>query len=342
MQRKQIRTGFQIKQADQGEVIARIATLNTKDLDADLILPGAFGEQAVQVSAFGHQSWHGELPVGTGRVFERGKEALAELKFFMSTTGGKDTFETIRGLGELSEWSFGFSVRRSAEPDEAQRALGVKRVLRELKVHEVSPVLKGAGIQTQTLSVKCDQCGVDEASTVGRGELERAEMALRGPGTAKARDLASFAAYAGHVLTGLPNRILEPTIKFYARSDRPASNGYVVPGIPVINVAADLAGEQLVKTILHESKHLAQRDPSAWKEGAEAAAEAFADRWSGAVWAAYRQTDGQAHRVRVSSARRRPFPGAHRNGDVILQRHAGRAWALNRRNIGEPWMPIGA
>lgn len=148
----------EIKDENQGVVTARFATLGVKDKEGDVILPGAFGEQQVKVSAYGHGSWAGALPVGVGETRESGDEAIADLEFFMSTTHGRDHFETIKGLGDLGEWSFGFDILEEAAPDEEQREQGVERVLKRLAVHEVSPVLRGAGVGTRTLSVKCDAC----------------------------------------------------------------------------------------------------------------------------------------------------------------------------------------
>lgn len=154
----------EIKDEDQGVVTARFATLGVKDKEGDVILPGAFGEQQVKVSAYGHGSWAGALPVGVGETREAGDEAIADLEFFMSTTHGRDHFETIKGLGDLGEWSFGFDILEEAAPDEEQREQGVERVLKRLAVHEVSPVLRGAGVGTRTLSVKCDACAAKEGT----------------------------------------------------------------------------------------------------------------------------------------------------------------------------------
>ena len=164
----------EVKDADEGLVTARFATLGVKDKDGDVIEPGAFGEQRVKVSSFGHGSWMGELPVGVGTVRETDDEALGDLKFFLETTHGRDHFETIKGLGDLGEWSFGFDVLEESAPDEDQQQLGIVRILKKLKVHEVSPVLQGAGIDTQTLSVKCDDCDAKAAKKDDDGEADPA------------------------------------------------------------------------------------------------------------------------------------------------------------------------
>lgn len=160
----------EMKNEDEGVVEALFATLGVKDLDGDLIEPGAFGSQRVKVSAYGHASWGGALPVGVGTTREDGDKAIADLKFFLETTHGRDHFETVKGLGELGEWSFGFDILEEAAPDEDQRQAGIRRILKKLKVFEVSPVLRGAGVGTQTLGVKCDACSAKATLEEGSDE----------------------------------------------------------------------------------------------------------------------------------------------------------------------------
>lgn len=153
-ERKTLRV--EIKDAEKGIVTAVFATLNVKDLDGDLTVPGAFGSQNVRVSSYGHGSWDGDLPVGKGTISEKDGEAVAELKFFMTTQHGREHFEVVKEMGELQQWSYGFDVVETGEVTEDFRQRGVRRVLKVLKVHEVSPVLLGAGVATRTLSVKND------------------------------------------------------------------------------------------------------------------------------------------------------------------------------------------
>lgn len=153
---------FGIKAVDtaKGEVTAIFARLNVRDLDGDVTLPGAFEEGApVRVSAYNHASWGGALPVGKGTIHTEGDLALANLKFFMNTDHGRNTFETVKGMEELGEWSYGFdTVEASMGQLDGQDV----QFLKKLKVHEVSPVLLGAGIGTQTLSVKSRADRTDE------------------------------------------------------------------------------------------------------------------------------------------------------------------------------------
>lgn len=144
----------EVKDEAKGIVQARFATLGVKDHDGDVIEKGAFGEQDVRVSSFGHASWRGALPVGSGTIQEKKNEAVADMQFFMDTEIGREHFGVVKGLGPLGEWSFGFDVEEAAVPDEDQRQSGVRRVLKKLKVIEVSPVLQGAGVNTATLATK--------------------------------------------------------------------------------------------------------------------------------------------------------------------------------------------
>lgn len=144
----------EIKDADKGEVSAIFATFNAKDSDGDVTLPGAFEVGAVvPISAYGHTSWQGALPVGKGKIRETKTEAILDGKFFLDTTDGADTFTTVKHLAEdgLGEWSYGYDVLDSDRGDFNGEPV---RYLKRQKVNEVSPVLLGAGVGTRTVSAK--------------------------------------------------------------------------------------------------------------------------------------------------------------------------------------------
>lgn len=148
-------SGVQVKiaDADQGVVQVLFATLNTKDHDGDVTLPGAFKQgQEVRISAYNHASWGpGALPVGKGRITENGENAIFDGEFFLNTAAGKETFETVKAMGDLQEWSYGFDVLDSEPGTKDGQSVNF---LKALDVFEVSPVLLGAGIGTRTLSAK--------------------------------------------------------------------------------------------------------------------------------------------------------------------------------------------
>jgi HK97 family phage prohead protease len=149
----------EIKDLSQGLVRAVVARIGVVDKEGDLFLPGAFGEQKVRVSAYNHKSWPqrgGDMPVGRGVIREEGDEVIADLKFFLGTAHGRDTFEVVKEMGELQQWSYGYRVPEAelGSVSKEQRAEGVHAVFRKVPVTEVSPVLLGASQDTRTIAVK--------------------------------------------------------------------------------------------------------------------------------------------------------------------------------------------
>lgn len=156
MPTKQLQPRVEIKDEDKGEVELVFSTFNVIDKDQDVTLPGAFSGvdgTKVPVSAYGHMSWEGKLPVGVATIKQYRNEARATAKFLMDTQHGADTFRTVKALHKdgLGDWSYGYKPKDYSFGEfEGQRV----RFLKELGVDEVSPVLVGAGVQTRTLSAK--------------------------------------------------------------------------------------------------------------------------------------------------------------------------------------------
>lgn len=172
--RKQLHV--EIKNADTGDIEAVIATFNAKDHDGDWTLPGAFEDGAeVRLSAYGHESWFGELPVGKGVLKTTDAEARFVGHFFLDTEHGLQTFKTVKAMGSLQEYSYGFDVVKRGELTEELRQRGVFRVLEKVKVHEVSPVLVGAGIGTRTVTIKGRDDGAEPMRAAALTELARFE-----------------------------------------------------------------------------------------------------------------------------------------------------------------------
>lgn len=153
MNRKSVQAqSFKLTDEGEGSFEAVFATLNVRDKDGDVIVPGSIENgEPVRISAYNHSSWGGALPVGKGKITEENDELVVRGKFFKTTDAGRETYNTVKELDDLTEWSFGFDTIE-AESGE----LDGKRVnfLRKLKVYEVSPVLLGAGINTRTTAIK--------------------------------------------------------------------------------------------------------------------------------------------------------------------------------------------
>jgi len=159
---------LELKAEEEGAFTARIATLDVIDHDGDIIRPGAFPKaKELPVSAYQHTSWNGALPVGKAVIRESGADVLADGLFNLKTSGGRDTYEAVKFAG--SEWSFGFKVTASGSEKEleayAKEHDGARpyRIITKVEPYEISPVLLGAGINTQTLGIKAGLPYADEA-----------------------------------------------------------------------------------------------------------------------------------------------------------------------------------
>ena len=142
---KSLTARVEIKDADKGTVDCVFATTGVKDKDGDVTVKGAFSNEDVVISAYGHASWGGALPTGKGAIREVGDEAVMSGQFFMDTMHGADTFKTVKGLGPLQQWSYGYDAKEFSFGDfNGERV----RFLKQLATYEVSPTMMGAGINT--------------------------------------------------------------------------------------------------------------------------------------------------------------------------------------------------
>lgn len=184
MKAKNIRVAVELKaEGDPGAFVATFSTLNVIDRDGDVTVPGAFKDgQAVRISAWGH-NW-GALPVGKGTIRSDDERAWVEGQFFLDTAHGEQTYRTVKNLGELQEWSYGFDVL-AAEPGTFDGR--DVRFLRGLDVFEVSPVMIGAGVDTRTDQIKTAKTG-RRNSAADRERLAAVRRLLR-DATAKLDEL---------------------------------------------------------------------------------------------------------------------------------------------------------
>lgn len=145
-------SGVEIKSESKGEVEAVFSTFGVLDHDLEVTDPAAFTNGAeCLISAYNHQTWQGAMPVGKGRIEVGPQGAVLKGQFFMNTTHGRDAFETVKEVGDLQEWSYGFDVDDEGKTEVEGKSY---RLLKKLKVYEVSPVMRGAGIGTRTLGAK--------------------------------------------------------------------------------------------------------------------------------------------------------------------------------------------
>ena len=145
---------FEIKQLDaEGQFEAVIATLGVVDHDGDLTEKGAFGTQEVIILP-AHDAR--SVALGKATITERGKKVIATGQLNLEIPAAKDLHSALKfdlGTGKeaLQEWSYGFRIEKAK--DEIVDGVTVRHLL-DLKVFEISPVLRGAGRGTGTLAVK--------------------------------------------------------------------------------------------------------------------------------------------------------------------------------------------
>jgi hypothetical protein len=195
------RKGIQIKDVlDSGMVLAQFATMNVIDKDDDVTLPGFFGKQdTVMLPAHDWKS----VPLGKGTISEKGDAAIAELKMNLDIQAAKDwhsalKFDLANGKPK-QEYSYGFTIVSGGSSYGEKDGQSV-RFLRPTPdaapgciVHEVSPVLVGAGEGTGTLAVKDGSLKFSE-------EAERVLAAVEAM-TGRAKSLADLRAKEGRSLS---------------------------------------------------------------------------------------------------------------------------------------------
>jgi hypothetical protein len=71
--------------------------------------------------------------------------------FFLDTTAGLDAYRTVKAMGDLQEWSWGFRV---TDADYGEMDGATVRYIKGAELYEVSPVLVGANRDTATLAIK--------------------------------------------------------------------------------------------------------------------------------------------------------------------------------------------
>ena len=145
---KRVSTAVEYK-AEEGSIRALFSTFDVVDLDGDIVLSTAIQNGATVPMVWAHD-WSN--PVGKGMVTTDSRGATFDGGFFLQTSKGRDAYETVKAMGELKEYSWGFRVRDYEWREDEQH--GLVRVIKKADIFEVSPVLKGAGVGTMTLAIK--------------------------------------------------------------------------------------------------------------------------------------------------------------------------------------------
>lgn len=100
--------------------------------------------------AWSHQ-W--DQIVGKGVIDVQKTQAVFRGRFFLDTEAGAEAYKTVKNMGALQDWSFGFRITEA----EVKTVGGIDaRVISGAETFEVSPVLGGANAETSTVAIKSD------------------------------------------------------------------------------------------------------------------------------------------------------------------------------------------
>jgi len=162
---------------DSGKGLALIANLAEVDHDGDTYEKGAFSWKGDQWCPLLTAHDRRGMQWGKARVFEDGDAAYAELHANLETQIGRDWHSALKfdlATGKpVQEYSYGFDP---VDADFQVRGESRVRVLKRLDVHEVSPVVRGAGRGTRTIDMKGLKAALKEGEFGGLiaqlGELE--------------------------------------------------------------------------------------------------------------------------------------------------------------------------
>lgn len=159
------------KLSGEGSVEAEFSVFDVEDRDGDVVTASALkpyhGKELPMVWA---HDW--AQPVGKGTLAISEKSAVFAGSF-LSTTRGQEAYETVKQMGDLQQWSWGFRVTESHWEKHGSKTV---RLIKGVEPFEVSPVLVGANPYTSTVAIKSRLVDLEEAM---RTELHEKLIALR-------------------------------------------------------------------------------------------------------------------------------------------------------------------
>jgi HK97 family phage prohead protease len=141
--------------APPGTIQARFSTFGVLDKQRDIVKRAAFADlDGAEVPLIWSHEWQ-RLPVGKGHIRVTRDAAVFDGAFHLQTQWSRDAYETVKAMGSLQEYSYGFEIAPDGWTMDEHDDGGPVRIIHKIgRVFEVSPVLVGAGEQTATLGVK--------------------------------------------------------------------------------------------------------------------------------------------------------------------------------------------
>lgn len=168
---------------ETGEGRAQISLIGVKDHDDDIAAAGSFGT-GQWAHVLPTHNW-GSVPLGKALIVEEGGAVFADFKLNLEIEKARDWHSALKfdlEHGEpIQEWSYGLHVKEWAmtTDDNGDRV----RLMKEIEVHEVSPVVLGAGSDTGTVDIKNlkDGKAVKHTTATSAAPWSSAENLKNGP-----------------------------------------------------------------------------------------------------------------------------------------------------------------
>tara|TARA_R100000664_G_scaffold876_1_gene2494 strand:- start:1505 stop:2563 length:1059 start_codon:yes stop_codon:yes gene_type:complete len=154
-------TPIELKEDGDTRYLEAVFSLFDKvDSDNDITVSGALksGYEGNKVPLVWNHDW--SKVIGRG-VIESDNEKAVFKGYFLNTESGKEAYETVKQMRDMQQFSYGFQVLDS-ETSTATDSKGDEipvRVLKDVKVWEVSPVLVGS---QQNSFVQALKSGLDQ------------------------------------------------------------------------------------------------------------------------------------------------------------------------------------
>lgn len=141
-------TGATLKADTIGGLSAVFSVFDQVDTDGDVVKGTAFTDGQEVPLVWAHE-W--DKPIGKGAVRVEADRAVFDGAFFLDTSWGRDAYATVKAMGALQEYSWGFRILEQSFGEQDGKPV---RFIDGAEVFEVSPVLVGANRNTGTLAIK--------------------------------------------------------------------------------------------------------------------------------------------------------------------------------------------
>jgi hypothetical protein len=280
------------KSTGQGSATFVIAHTGVLDLDGDILVPGAIGQQVATVLPA--HNWN-SLPLGKARISEQGNQVVADVQF-NPTPDGQAWYEAIKWDFEnppsVQQYSWGYTPSKSRPGEHNGQPV---RFLESVVIHECSPVVVGASIGTHTAGVKqrdilsSSEWAIIRAARHEADDVE-AEMKNKVRSIAKAFHATEESLYAdrvavesnnamGHITTIVPTATVStavrsaaqvatklaaaqlgtktPEIRWFSEPDEVTLYGRALPSRDIIYLNDRLTQAQSLVIAAHEVGHCA-------------------------------------------------------------------------------------